>query len=403
MSKLPYYTSNTLIEAVKRNISFPIAQVTFSEDDILRFADEEMFLEQVPSILQFHEEYFVFNEEVALSANQSRYPIPKRAIGMRIRDLFYKDLQNQLVKMSRINPDDKSYMQTRGDSFPIPVYYYIENNSIVISTTVGATPVGSLVFSYYLRPNALVPDERGCVCQSFSKTVTVSNTTLVAGDTISFNGTTLVTGTDFAIGVNDSTTANNIVTAINNLVDSEFTASTSGNVITITYSQRASAFSTSNDVAFAIQQTITLNTTTVPSDIVVGSLVDILQKEGGHTTLAIDVKLISNSVSLNGLTFTEDQLPDDFIVGDYVCARYECIVPQIPTDLHMLLGERTAVRILQALGDKDAAKEGTEKIDRLEIKQATIIDNRSEGSPLKVVNHSGLLNSSRVGFGRRTN
>ena len=56
MSKKPYYTSNALIEAVKRNISFPISQVTFSEEDILTFADEEMFLEQVPSILQFHEE-----------------------------------------------------------------------------------------------------------------------------------------------------------------------------------------------------------------------------------------------------------------------------------------------------------------------------------------------------------
>src|SRR5690348_4097049 len=111
MAKLPYYSSNTLIEAVKRNIAFPIAQATFSEEDILRFADEEMFLEQVPSIMQYHEEYFVFNEEVPLVANQTRYPIPKRAIGMKLRDLFYKDTQGQLVEMSRINPDDKSYMQ----------------------------------------------------------------------------------------------------------------------------------------------------------------------------------------------------------------------------------------------------------------------------------------------------
>jgi len=400
--KLPYYTANTLIEAVKRNIAFPIAQVTFSEADILRFADEEMFLEQVPSILQYHEEYLVFEHAEPLRPNQSRYPIPARAVGMRIRDLFYRDERGQLRDMSRINPDDKAYMQSKGDTFPSPIYYYIQNNSVVLNPEVGSDPIGHIVFSYYLRPNSLVPDERGCVCQSFSKTVTINNASLVSGDELSIDGTVIVAGVDFAIGVNSSTTANNLVGHISSLVNSQFSASDSGNIVTIVYSERDSVFSTTNSVALAIQQTITINTTAVPSDIVSGSLVDILQTDGGHSTLAIDVKLITNSVSLNSLTFTEAQLPDDFVVGDYVCARYECIVPQIPTDLHMLLGERTAVRILQALGDKDAAREGTEKIGRLEAKQSTIIDNRAEGSPLKVVNRNGLLWSAKVKFGRRT-
>lgn len=403
MSKLPFYTSNTLIEAVKRNISFPIAQVTFNEEDILRFADEEMFLEQVPSILQYHEEYFVFHEDVPLVANQSKYPIPKRAIGMKIRDLFYKDISGQLQEMSRINPDDKSYMQTKGDSFPTPIYYYMENNSIVISPTVGPTPVGSLSFTYYLRPNSLVQDARAIVCRSFSKAVTITNSTLLSGDKIKLGAITAVAGTDFVIGVNDTTTANNFSAYIGGLVNTQFTSSVSGNIVTIFYTERGTEFSTTKSTAFAIQQTITLNTTNVPTDIVAGSLVDILQTDGGHSTLAIDVKLIPNSVSLTSLTFTDEQLPKDFIVGDYVCARYECIIPQIPTDLHMLLGERTAVRILQSLGDKDSAKLGTEKIDRLEAKQSAIIDNRSEGAPLKVVNRTGLLHSARISFGRRTN
>lgn len=51
----PYYTSNTLIESVKRRMAFPIAQVTFSNEDILALANEELFLAQVPSIMQFHE------------------------------------------------------------------------------------------------------------------------------------------------------------------------------------------------------------------------------------------------------------------------------------------------------------------------------------------------------------
>jgi hypothetical protein len=68
----------------------------------------------------------------------------------------------------------------------------------------------------------------------------------------------------------------------------------------------------------------------------------------------------------------------------------------------MLLGERTSVRILQSLGDNEGAAQVSQKVDRLEMKQAVVIDNRSEGSPLKVVNRTGLLRAGKIKFGRRT-
>lgn len=400
--KLPYYTSNTLIDAVKRKISFPIAQVTFSEDNILTFADEEMFLAQVPSILQYHEEYFVYSENIPLVANTSRYAIPSRAIGMKLRDLFYLTTNNQLIEMSRINPDDKSFMQSQGNSYPTPIYYYLENNNIIVTPQVNDTVIGSLRFSYYLRPNALVKDERAAVSQSFSKSVIVSNATMLSGDSISLNSMTFVADTDFAIGVNDAVTTNNLLTAINAIQESGFTANSNDNILTILYENRKSKIITSNTVAFIIQQTITVNTTDVATDIVAGTLVDILQMDGGHSTLKFDVKLQPNSVSLNSITFPESDLPDTFILGDYICARYECIVPQIPTDLHNLLAERTCARILESLGDKEGLNAANEKIKELEYKQATILDSRVEGSPMKIVNRTGLLNSAKVKFGRRT-
>lgn len=302
MSKIPFYTSNTLIEAVKRNIAFPIAQVTFSAEDILRFSDEEMYLEQVPSILQYHEEYFVYTLEVPLVGNQSRYAIPSRAIGMKLRDLFYRSIGGQLVEMSRINPDDKSFMQSKGNSYPTPIYYYLENNSVVITPQINETVVGDLVFSFYLRPNALVPDERGMICQSFSKTVTVNNATLIAGDTLSLGDIVLTAGTDFAIGANSSITASNLGIAINAL-GSDFTVQVNSAIVTVSYIIRTKVISTSNPAAFAIQSTITLNTTDVPTDIVAGSYVDILQFDAGHSTLKYDVRLQPNSVSLNSFTF----------------------------------------------------------------------------------------------------
>ena len=87
MSSKPYFTSADIVEAVKRKIAFPIDQVTFTSNDILSFVNEEMMISQVPSVLQYHEEYFVFLERVPLVANRSRYPIPYRAIGMGYGDL----------------------------------------------------------------------------------------------------------------------------------------------------------------------------------------------------------------------------------------------------------------------------------------------------------------------------
>lgn len=401
MSLKPYYTSETLIEAVKRNIAFPIAQVTFSKEDILRFADEELMLAQVPSILQYHEEYLVYTQTTAIVANKSKYQVPSRAIGMRLRDLFYVDTQGQLCEMSRINPDDKSAFSISSGASTFPIHYYLENNNIVIVPEVGANPVGSLQFSYYLRPNSLVVDEKAAISSSFSKTVTVANATLVTGDTLTVNGLTLTADTEFAIGATSGDTANNIVTYLNSLMDPDLTASVTSSIVTLIYADRTNVVTTSNTTALAIQATITVNTSTVPTDIVDGALVDILQTDAGHNTLAFDVRLTNNAVSSTSITFTESQLPQDFVAGDYICNQYECIIPQIPTDLHTLLSERTCARILGAQGDADGLKTANEKIGKLEAGQAVILDNRVEGSPMKVLNRNGLLRNGRSGISRR--
>lgn len=401
MSRKPYYTSNTLIEAVKRKMSFPIAQVTFSEDDILAFADEEMFLSQVPSILQFHEEYLVYEQESALVANQSRYPVPSRAIGMRLRDLFYRDNSNQIVEMSRINPDDRALFDRDSNSFPTPIHYYIQNNHIVIIPTVGASPTGTLIFSYYLRPNSLVTDDRAAVCQSFSKTITVENADLVAGDILTFGDEEAVADTDFAIGANSSITASNLANYIATLTSTQFTSDVANNIVTLFYMQRSTSVS-STSTGLTVQATITLQTSDVPSDVVAGTMIDLLQTEAGHNTLAIDVLLAQGSVSPTSITLSESQLPSDFVIGDYACAQYECIIPQVPTDLHNLLAERTCARIMEALGDKEGLAAANAKIGELEIRQGTILDNRIEGSPQKILNRNGLLKGGRMYHGRRS-
>lgn len=387
----PYYTSTDLIEAVKRKASIPISQNTFSEDDIVRFANEEMFLAQVPSILEYHEEYLVYEQEVALLANISKYPIPNRAIGMKFRDIFYKDTSGNLVEMSKINPDDRASFQSTSDSGSMPYHYYLQNNSVIVHPKVGANPQGSLFFTYFLRPNSLVLNERAAICESFSKTLTLSSA-LTAGDTITIGSLVLEAGDDFAVGVNAAATALNIVSAIT--TDGTYAAESNSNIVTLTYELRNTAVSTTS-VDLAVQSSITINFDQVPTHILNGSLVDLLQTEGGHSMLKFDVKLGSNAVSGTTITFSETDVTDDFIVGDYVCSQYECIIPQVPSDLHNLLAERTCARILESMGDSEGLKAANMKIQEQEARTTNIIDNRVDGSPQKVLNRHSLLRSGR--------
>ncbi len=123
MSTTPWYTSDKLIEAVKRKIAFPINQNTFTEDDILAFANEEMFIAQVPAVMQYHEEYFVYRVQVPLVTNISRYSIPDRAIGMKLRDLFWSDASGNYFEMTRISSGDKAFFHgcTLDKSMTLPL------------------------------------------------------------------------------------------------------------------------------------------------------------------------------------------------------------------------------------------------------------------------------------------
>ena len=394
----PFFTSNRLIDAVKRSMSMPISQITFSDEDILAFATEELFLSQMPSILQYHEEYFVYSQKIPLKPNQSRYPIPNRAIGMKLRDLYYVDNTGNLIEMSRINPDDESFFQSDSNSNPTPIHYKIENNSIVIIPEVTQSVYGDLLFSYYLRPNSLVKDEKAAICSAFSKTITI-NSLPVAGETISIGGESFIADTDYVVGANTAITASNLGAAILGRIE-DVTVNLAGSIVTVRYLERPLQFVNVDASSITIQSTITVNCPAVPEEIVEGSIVDILQEDGGHNTYKIDVRLALGSVSPTSITLKETDLDQDFVVGDYICSQYSCIIPQIPTDLHILLAERTAARVMQALGDRDGLQESQKKIMDYEARQSVLIDSRVEGSPQKVFNRHSLLRYGKQFSGR---
>lgn len=324
-----WMTSDTLIESVKQRAMIPISQSTFTDKDLLDFANEELKMGMLPTIMTLHEEYLVYNEDVPLEDNVSKYPIPYRAIGAKLNDIVYKDQAGNLYEMTRLTPADRVWWQSSAGFFNQFGRFFFENNNIVLVPGVQQANQGTLSLFYYMRPNELVETNR-------IATITALSTS----------------GTDTII--------------------------------------------TLDQIPANIRSDIT-NTTTQ------SNLIDFLQTKPGHKTYKFDYTLPSGSLNVSAKTLTiptadvpADEAGVSFLtIGDYIATAGECMIPQIPTDLHVVLAQRVACRCLEALGDTAGLTNAKVKLDEMNAMLANLIDNRAESSPQKVVNQHSVLKWNR--------
>ena len=410
-------TSDDLIESVTRKIAAPLSQITFTEDDVLRFINEEFAISLVPSVLSMHEEYFVSTKLVPLVSQQGRYSIPDRAIGMKLRDLFWQDAYGNLFQMSQITEEDKAFFQRSVGANQAIHKYYVEGNDVVLAPNPNVNPTGSLVFVFFLRPNQLVRNSKAATISNFSQTISINNASMSAGDSIT-TGTTVLTAVtsspgayQFQIGATSDITASNLATAIFNYAHlTASSGSPSANVVTVTLSslsQKITAYSVLGGIS--IPSTLGVVFSSIPSNITGSSYVDFLQTKPGHKIKTYDILVSTtlnsvtstNAIIGNTIVFNSSDIPDDLVVGDYVCSANECIIPQVPPELHNGLAERASARILASMGDVQGLQLANEKIADIAKNEGTLLDNRVDGSPRKITNKYSLLRWGRIGTRRR--
>lgn len=309
-------TSNKLIASVKRRAQIPTNQNTFSNQDFLELANEEMAIGLVPSILELHEDYFLWEQDIELVSGQSNYRIPYRAAGNKLKDVYYVDNNNNLYELTRIGNDELAEYNGPFTTGYIRAFR-VQNNEVIIEPSINGYVGGKLRFLYFIRPNDLVIDEEG-----------------------------------------------GVITGINRTTGS------------ITLASLPKAYSVSQKY-------------------------DFIQSTSPHVHLEIDLSAVSINSAQKSLTFDPASIPEDLEIGDYLCLAQESIVPQVPTDLHVVLAHRTAARCLEALGDTPGLQNANIKLQEMEVKLGNIIDNRVEGAPFKVKNRHGLLKSGSLANRRR--
>lgn len=306
-----YFTTNTLIDSIKRRTSVPENQSTFTTQDFIDFANEELSLNIVPSLLSLHEDYLLFFEEIDLEEARSEYPIPTRAVGNKLRDVQYIDSNNNQFEMTRISVGDIPDYQgafTQNHAYT----FYVQNNQVVLLPPIRGSASGKLRFYYYIRPSEIVTEEK-------------------VGIITSINTTTGVIGLD---SVPD---------------------------------------------AFAV------------SDPDNGPFYDLYMHRSPHRPMKISLSATSVDSAGKTITFSASDLPTDLVIGDHVSIEMECKIPQIPSDLHVLLAQYVAERVLESIGDTQGLQNAKVKSREMEAMAGNIIDSRVEEAPQKLVNRNGLL------------
>lgn len=324
-----WMTSTTLIDSIKQRALIPISQNTFTNANLLEFANEEIKMGLLPEIMTLHEELLLHAEEIPLVNNISKYEIPYRAVGHKLRDLAYKDNGDSLFEMTRIGADERIWFQPSQGLFNQFTKYYLENNEIVLVPGVGSNAIGSLLALYYLRPNELVTSDR---------IATITNLT--------------VSGT-------------NTIITLDQIPDN-----------------------IRSDITDSSKQY---------------NIIDFLQTKPAHRTYKFDYTLPGGSLNVANkqLTLPTADLPLDeagasfLTINDYIATAGECFIPQIPTDLHVVLAQRVACKCLEALGDSQGLANAKARLDEMEKVIGNLIDNRTESSPQKINNHHSPLQFGR--------
>ncbi len=180
-------TADRLLTGIKRRILVPTSQATFTETDLLAFADDIISSRIVPMIESTNQEFFVTTVETPLVAGQSEYSIPYRAVGRALREIKIKDDNNNIRNISLIAIEDAFVY----DASTLTIGFFFKGDKIRllpdVPTSISVSQ--SLQIWYRLPPSRLVQSSEACqVVGVNGDTVTVANvpTTIITGSVIDF-------------------------------------------------------------------------------------------------------------------------------------------------------------------------------------------------------------------------
>lgn len=389
--------TSDLIRSIKRRAFIPSSQETFSDEDLLGMATEEINIGLVPLIQRMHEEHLVYFIDVPLEEDKKRYSIPARAHGNKLRDVALVDENGNIFEMHRYSLNEISdftntttYINNRG--------FYLENNDIVLSNF-DVNYGNSLRIYFYMRPNHLVVESKGSTIDSITLTSEVDQINPKAGSisSISAGTTTVLISSNHGLknGQLVQITGSNTTPSIDGFHEVTYV---DANTFSIAFATTAVGSPSANfATALKVKK---LKLSVIPTAFLQNNFFDFVQNTSPNKIVHYDIRFNSINQVTKDISFIETDVPN-ITVGNYITVMEESIVPNIPTELHPILAQRVAVSCLEAMGDEANKQSAERKLAKMEQDAGTFLDNRVEGAMQKIKSrHSPLVNTLNT-LGRR--
>ena len=147
------YTTQTLLDRVSVKAAIPVGQTTFTDEQILDLATQELLSTVLPEILKTREDYYLHDSLLEVGNGKELYNLPERAVASKINDVQrvtssgYESIPRTTVsELTNHNPGNNI------------LSFYFKGAYLGISPVI--TNTETLRISYYLTPSTLVlPDQ----------------------------------------------------------------------------------------------------------------------------------------------------------------------------------------------------------------------------------------------------
>lgn len=169
----PQYDVERLIELIKIACAVPTSQLTYTEEDFTRIADNQLKTKVVPLMMSAREEYFVTHYDVSTEAD-GVVQFPSDAVGSKLRNVCFVQQANPLVLVNLPRIDLDVVAGVGFFNYATLAGFYIEGNKFILYPNTSVPPGTALRLYYYNRTLVLAePDAYGRILSIDPMTNTV--------------------------------------------------------------------------------------------------------------------------------------------------------------------------------------------------------------------------------------
>ncbi len=180
--------TSDLIDSVRDRAFVPKEDAVYNDDRIIKILNEQIDTMLLPKLMSINEEHLVTFVDIETELNKDRYSIPYRAVVNKLRDVAFRDSEQNFYEMSRISLEEVSDYRWN-NTYGSRDLFYVENNKIVLVSS-RANDYKFLRMWYYLRPNVLVKDNLCATINSIDRNtgvITLTNFPTAFSDNTKFD------------------------------------------------------------------------------------------------------------------------------------------------------------------------------------------------------------------------